>query len=120
MVNLPPKICPQCGEEYVHTVQRCVDCDVPLGLDAPAEAPAPSGSALMVSVEFRGMAEWQDISRRLAATPGIQNLDVAGLSARGARVTFSYAEGPQRLAQALDAQGLSLRNSGGAWVLSAR
>jgi len=39
MVQLPPKICPQCGEEYVHTVQRCVDCDVPLGADAPAETP---------------------------------------------------------------------------------
>ena len=42
MVQLPPKICPRCGEEYVHTVQRCVDCDVPLGSDAPAaEAPVP-------------------------------------------------------------------------------
>jgi hypothetical protein len=39
MVHLPPKICPQCGEEYVHTVQRCVDCDVALGMDAPAERP---------------------------------------------------------------------------------
>jgi len=39
MVQLPPKICPRCGEEYVHTMQRCVDCDVPLGSDAPvAEA----------------------------------------------------------------------------------
>jgi ribosomal protein S27AE len=40
MVHLPPKICPQCGEEYVHTVQRCVDCNVPLGLDAPEATPA--------------------------------------------------------------------------------
>ncbi len=35
MVQLPPKICPRCGEEYVHTMQRCRDCDVPLGSDAP-------------------------------------------------------------------------------------
>jgi hypothetical protein len=34
-MELPPKICPRCGEEYVHTVQRCADCDVALGLDAP-------------------------------------------------------------------------------------
>ncbi|RTL72118.1 MAG: DUF2066 domain-containing protein [Hyphomicrobiales bacterium] len=91
---------------------------------APAMQPPPAaasgGAAMQVSVEFSGMAEWQNISRRLAATPGLQNLDVAGLSARGARVTFSYAEGPQRLVQALEAQGLALRNSGGAWVLSAR
>jgi ribosomal protein L40E len=39
MVQLPPKICPECGEEYVHTVQRCRDCDVPLGHDAPIAAP---------------------------------------------------------------------------------
>jgi hypothetical protein len=37
MAHLPPKICPRCGEEYVHTMERCVDCDVPLGTDAPAE-----------------------------------------------------------------------------------
>jgi len=39
-MNLPPKICPRCGEEYVHTVEICVECRVPLGLDAPAGAPA--------------------------------------------------------------------------------
>ena len=40
MPDLPPKICPRCGEEYVHTAQVCVECDVPLGFDAPpAEAP---------------------------------------------------------------------------------
>jgi ribosomal protein L40E len=39
MVQLPPKICPRCGEEYVHTMQRCRDCDVPLGSEAPVEAP---------------------------------------------------------------------------------
>ncbi|MDX2203485.1 MAG: DUF2066 domain-containing protein [Hyphomicrobiaceae bacterium] len=86
----------------------------------PMPAPAASGSALQVAVEFRGMSEWQDISRKLAATPGIRDLDVAGLSARGARVTFRYADDPQRLAQSLEAQGLSLRSAGGTWVLSTR
>jgi ribosomal protein L40E len=37
MVQLPPKICPRCGEEYVHTMQRCRDCDVPLGSEAPVD-----------------------------------------------------------------------------------
>ena len=42
MVQLPPKICPRCGEEYIHTMQRCRDCDVPLGSEAPAaEGAAP-------------------------------------------------------------------------------
>jgi hypothetical protein len=43
---------------------------------------------------------------------------VAGLSARGARVTLRYAAGAERLADALASQGLSLRNAGGTWVLS--
>jgi hypothetical protein len=73
---------------------------------------------LLIAVEFRGMAEWQEISRKLGATPGVQELDVAGLSARGARVTLRYAEGAQQLADELARQGLNLRNAGGSWVLS--
>ncbi len=46
---------------------------------------------LLIAVEFRGMGEWQDISRQLGATPGVEELEVAGLSARGARVTLRYA-----------------------------
>ena len=56
-------------------------------------APASGDSDLLIAVEFRGMSEWQDISRKLAATPGVEALEVAGLSARGARVTLRYAEG---------------------------
>jgi hypothetical protein len=37
---LPPKLCPECGEEYVHTILRCPDCDVPLGADGPAAVAA--------------------------------------------------------------------------------
>jgi hypothetical protein len=81
-------------------------------------AKAASGdSDLLIAVEFRGMSEWQDISRKLSATPGIEELEVAGLSARSARVTLRYAEGAERLADALAQQGLSLRNTGGNWVL---
>jgi hypothetical protein len=86
-----------------------------------AAAAAAAGDVdLLIAVEFRGMSEWQDISRRLAATPGVEELEVAGLSARGARVTLRYAEGAERLADALSRQGLSLRNAGGNWVLSAQ
>jgi hypothetical protein len=45
---------------------------------------------------------------------------VAGLSARGARVTLRYAEGAERLAGELARQGLTLRSNGGTWVLSAQ
>ena len=75
---------------------------------------------LLIAVEFRGMSEWQDISRKLGATPGVEELEVAGLSARGARVTLRFAEGAERLADALAQQGLSLRNADGNWVLKAQ
>ena len=75
---------------------------------------------MLIAVEFRGMSEWQDISRKLAATPGIEELEVAGLSARGARVTLRYAEGADRLSEALARQGLALRNAGGSWVITAQ
>jgi hypothetical protein len=81
-------------------------------------AKAVSGdSDLLIAVQFRGMSEWQDISRKLSATPGIEELEVAGLSARSARVTLRYVEGAERLADALAQQGLSLSNAGGNWVL---
>ena len=75
---------------------------------------------LLIAVEFRGMTEWQDISRKLGATRGVEELEVAGLSARGARVTLRYAEGAEQLAEELARQGLNLRNTGGNWVLSLR
>jgi len=39
MVELPPKVCSRCGEEYVHSALTCVDCGIPLGFDAPAAEP---------------------------------------------------------------------------------
>lgn len=86
----------------------------------PAGAAAPGDTDFMISVDFRGMREWQDISRKLGATPGVEELDVAGLSARGARVTLRYAQGAQRLAEQLARQGLDLQSIGGKWVLSLR
>jgi hypothetical protein len=84
-----------------------------------ASATSATGDVdLLIAVEFRGMTEWQDISRKLSATRGVEELEVAGLSARGARVTLRYAEGAEQLAEALARQGLSLRNAGGNWVLS--
>ena len=78
----------------------------------------PATRTCSISVEFRGMSEWQDISRKLGATQGVEELEVAGLSARGARVTLRYADGAEQLAQELARQGLNLRNAGGNWVLS--
>jgi hypothetical protein len=90
------------------------------GSAGPALSAAGGRVDLLIAVEFRGMAEWQDISRKLSATPGVNELDVAGLSARGARVTLRYGGGAEQLASDLARQGLVLRNNGGTWVLSSR
>jgi len=39
-MDLPPKICPECGAEYVHTVLVCADCDVALEVPNPHQRPA--------------------------------------------------------------------------------
>jgi hypothetical protein len=72
------------------------------------------------AAEFRGMGEWQTLSRRLAETPGVEDIDVAGLSARGARVSLRYTGTMNQLADALNQQGMALRNTGAGWVLSAQ
>ena len=87
----------------------------------PAIGTEPGGGGMLkLSVTFRGMGEWQQISQRLAATPGVGNLDVEGLSARGARVALSFPGGPDALARALSAQGLSLRSGPDGLLLTAR
>lgn len=89
----------------------------------PSSYPAPSGGGggvLRLSVSFQGMGEWQQISQRLSATPGVSNLDVEGLSARGARIALSFPGGADALARALSAQGLSLRGGPDGLILSAR
>jgi hypothetical protein len=97
---------------------------LPWAAGSPAPAPtdplpvSASGGALQASVEFRGMAEWQDISRRLSATPGVSNVDVLGLSGRSARVTFSFAGDQAQLASAVAQQGLQMRQAGGSTVIS--
>lgn len=78
------------------------------------------GDALRIAVEFTGMSEWQVISRQLAQTPDVADLEVEGLSARGARVALRYPGGPERLAEALTEHGLALRSASGGWVLSRR
>lgn len=42
MSVLPPRVCPSCREEYVGTVERCVECSVPL-VDASELPPEEEG-----------------------------------------------------------------------------
>jgi hypothetical protein len=90
------------------------------GGGGPVAAGGGGGDALRIAVEFNGMAEWQVISRQLSETPNVSDLEVEGLSARGARLALRFPGGPERLAQALSERGLSLRSAGNGWVLTGR
>jgi hypothetical protein len=78
------------------------------------------GAPMLVTVEFRSMGEWTELSRALSNTPGVDNLDVLGLGGRSARVTLRYSDGAAQLGAELARQGYSLRNAGGSWILSGR
>ena len=43
----PPKICPECREEFVHTALRCADCDVDLVMELPSETVQTGGGAAL-------------------------------------------------------------------------
>jgi hypothetical protein len=42
-MQLPPKVCPECGEEYVHAASMCVHCDVALQLPSEGAGAEPEG-----------------------------------------------------------------------------
>ena len=66
----------------------------------PGDATFGETAALKLAVEFRNMGEWQKISRQLSETADISELEVEGLSARGARVSLRYPGGGQTFSTA--------------------
>lgn len=90
--------------------------------------PVPSGNAggdlgsagvVQFAIEFNGMPAWTDISRRLARVPGVEDLDVAGLSGRSARVSLRYPGGIEALAAQVPQHGLVLQRGDRGWVMRA-
>lgn len=94
--------------------------DQPAGGGWSPQAAPGGGGVWHVHVEFNGMGEWQQISRQISRTPGVSDVDVEGLSPRGARIAFRFPGGADALAQALGPAGLTLRQAGSGWVLSGR
>lgn len=92
----------------------------PLPIPRPEPADLAGDGPIRIAVEFRDMSEWQRISRQLSATPEVSDLDVEGLSGRGARITLRYPRGARELAVALAQGGLILRQAGSGWVLTQR
>ena len=103
----------------------------PPGVPAPSPQPRPEprlrsepaeqgDGVVRIAIEFQSMTEWQEISRKIGALPEVSDLDVQGLSGRGARVSLRYPGGGQKLASALAQQGLVLRQAASGWLLTQR
>ena len=91
-----------------------------LPASAPGETNTVGGDALRLAVQFRDIGEWATISKKLSQVPGVENIDVAGLSGRSARITLQFAGGTEQLAQVAPEYGLRLQQTGAGWVLSAQ
>lgn len=78
---------------------------------------AVSGPQVRLRATYASLEEWQQIRQRLAQTPGIENLQIGQLSARGAEVSFGFAGSIDSLRPTLAAQGLAIEELGGQWLL---
>lgn len=81
------------------------------------EALAAGGQQVRMQVEFQSFAEWNTMRERLEQTPGVGDIQVDAVSARGADIALSYPGGGEPLAIALSARGLTLTNLGSNWFL---
>lgn len=72
---------------------------------------------VILTVEFSGLKQWQQIKGRLSKISGIREMEIGSLSPRTAKVTFRYPGGVEKLNNKLAAQNLVLSNIGGEWVL---
>jgi Uncharacterized protein conserved in bacteria (DUF2066) len=80
-----------------------------------AEAVRGGLQPVQLLVEFRNGPEWEELRRQIAQTPGVEDFEVGGLSARGASVAVRFPGGGEQLSDALAAQGLDVRNLDGIW-----
>ena len=64
---------------------------------------------VQLTVEFRNMQQWQEFRRQITGLEGVEDFDVAALSARTADVLLSYPGGEDALAGALAARGAEVR-----------
>lgn len=80
---------------------------------------AGTGEPLNISVPFSGLNEWIFIRKKLAAMPGVTNMDIKAMTARGAHVVLTYNGEMDRLASELAQRNLELTDRGSYWELRA-
>ena len=77
------------------------------------------GEFVALSVPFSGLNEWISIRKTLASIPGVSNMDVRAITARGAHVTLNYGGDIDRLIEALAQRNMRMTNAGDYWELRA-
>jgi len=88
-----PKRCPECGEEFLHTAERCSDCGVPLRLASELEAAGgvaglPAASELIL-IRAEGPA-WVDVLATALRAEGIPSrVEIIDPERHGARSGLS-------------------------------
>ncbi|MFZ4808076.1 MAG: DUF2066 domain-containing protein [Hyphomicrobiaceae bacterium] len=85
------------------------------GLEVLAQPPV----AVHLVVQYGNLQQWQDMRRRLAELPGVEDLQIGGVSARGADLALRYPGGGEAMAAMLATQGYDMRPNGGSWILRA-
>ncbi|PPD27795.1 MAG: hypothetical protein CTY20_12080 [Hyphomicrobium sp.] len=90
------------------------------GARGGVEAITGPGAAVQLLVEFTSIGQWNEIRSHLLETQGIEDVRIEGVSARSADVLLRYPGGAPRLADALAARGMALRDESGTWVLRSR
>lgn len=88
----------------------------PGGLGALSRTPAP----VQLFAEYRSLSQWQQMRRTISETPGVEDFQVAGVTARGADIALRFPGGGEGLAESLEAEGLVMQQSGGSWVVRPR
>ncbi|MCL4767099.1 MAG: DUF2066 domain-containing protein [Hyphomicrobiaceae bacterium] len=83
---------------------------IPGGAGTLSSGPLP----VQMLVEFRNLQQWHDMHRQIAGLPGMEDLQIGGLSARSADVAARFPGGAEALAGALASRGLDVRQIGGA------
>ncbi len=93
----------------------------PPAVERPAWTATGSGTGEHVRfvAEFASLAQWNEIRAQLLDTPGVEDLEIATVSARNADVILKFPGGAAALANAIGARGLALGNAGAGWTMRA-
>ncbi|MFP3920815.1 MAG: DUF2066 domain-containing protein [Dichotomicrobium sp.] len=83
------------------------------------EGPAPLESFTLTAA-FDSLKGWRRMRETITGISGAQDVEVKSLFAGGAEVVLSFPGGAERFAKAAGAQGLTLNESRGEWILRQR